>query len=161
MTKDFWQTHTPRDFQLVGILTSCCWMATFGRTNPRIRRKRRTDSAGSTVLWMSVRGNAALDILCVTRGGSATLGTSMNLLYESAETRIASTRFFWVGRVNELVAVVVHFHSAALTNHFVVIRCQISHPHLWTQSKETCSRPCRKVFAIQMSSFKNLSMRRM
>jgi hypothetical protein len=56
----------------------------------------------------------------------------MNLLDESAEARIASTRFFWVGRVDELVAVVVHFHPAARTNHFVVIRSQISHPHLWT-----------------------------
>src|SRR6266436_398593 len=59
--------------------------------------------------------------LSVARGATATFGTGMKLLDESAEFRIGLPSLLWVGGVYKLVAVVVHLHSAARANHLVSV----------------------------------------
>jgi len=96
----------------------------------------------------------------VTRRSAATLGAAMKLLDESSQARIGRTRVLRVGNVHKLVTVVVHFHSTAWTNH---LAGNFNHGILTflDQSSDICSRPWRNVLAIQISSLKNLSMRRM
>jgi hypothetical protein len=67
--------------------------------------------------------------LRMARGAPATFGTGMKLLDESAETGIGLPRILRIGSVHKLVAVVVHLHSAARTNHLVSIG-HISRPCL-------------------------------
>ena len=55
----------------------------------------------------------------------------MKLLDESAQARIGRTRIFRVGGVHKLVAVVIHFHSAARTNHLAGNFRHGSHPHVF------------------------------
>lgn len=97
--------------------------------------------------------------LGVARGTTAAPGAGVKLLDESTEARIGLPSTLWVGGMHKLVAVVVHLHSAVRANHLVGVG-HSSHPCFRDQSRDTCSRPWRSAFAIQMSSFKNLSMRR-
>jgi hypothetical protein len=53
-----------------------------------------------------------LRTLSVARPATATLGTCMKLLDESAQVRIGLPSILWVGGVHKLVAVMVHLHSA-------------------------------------------------
>jgi hypothetical protein len=62
-----------------------------------------------------------LRTLSVARGATATFGTGMKFLDESAEVRIGLPGILWVGGVHELVAVVVHLDSATQANHFVSV----------------------------------------
>ena len=109
---------------------------------------------------LKVSGDAERYSLGVARGTTATFGTSMKLLDESAEVRIGLAGIFWVGVVYKLVAVVVHLHSAAGANNLVSLGHSVTLVSV-DQSRDICSRPWRSVLAIQMSSFKNLSIRRM
>lgn len=84
----------------------------------------------------------------------------MKFFDESAKAQICVRSIVRVDVVHDLVAMVVHLNFAMRTNHFV----SFSHNGILVsgrQSREICSRPWRNVFAIQMSSFRNLSMRRM
>ena len=74
-------------------------------------------------------------MLSVARGTTATSGAGVKLVDEAAEVGIGLPSILWVGDVHKLVSV--------------------------DQSRDICARPWRNVFAIQMSSFKNLSIRRM
>ena len=96
----------------------------------------------------------------MARGTTAALGAGVKLLDESAEVRIGLSSILGVGSVHKLVAVVVHFHSAGRAIILSVLATAVIIASE-DQSRDICARPWRGVFAIQMSSFKNLSIRRM
>ena len=69
--------------------------------------------------------------LGVARSTTAALGAGVKLLDESAEARIGLPSILRVGGVHKLVAVVIHFHSAARTNHLDGNFSHGSYPHVF------------------------------
>jgi hypothetical protein len=67
--------------------------------------------------------------LSLARGATATSGTCVEFLDESAEVWIGFSSIEWVGGVHKLVAVVIHLHSATRADHFVSVG-HSSHPCL-------------------------------
>ena len=59
--------------------------------------------------------------LGMARGATATLGTGMKFLDDSAQARIGLPSLVRAGVVDDLFAVVVHLDFALRTNHFVSI----------------------------------------
>ena len=83
----------------------------------------------------------------------------MKFLDDSAQVRIGSS-LVRAGVVHDLVAMVVHLDFALQQIILSVLATAVILVS-GDQSRDICSRPWRRVFAIQMSSFKNLPMRRM
>jgi len=80
------------------------------------------------VVFEPVWGDAVRCSLSVARRATATLGTGMEFLDDSAQARIGLPSILRVGVVHNLVAVVVHLDSAMRANHLVSVS-HSSHPY--------------------------------